>query len=210
MIEKLLSELAEKLAGSKGLAVFQLLKNKKDVNEFKIAKKLDITINQARNILYKFYEQGIVSFIRKKEKRKGWYIYYWTFETKKALELIIRLKEKEIQQQLALLKSRENKAFYICQECNIEMTEETALRHNFTCPECGSVLQLSQDEKTKELKRKIAKLSTEIKEIKELLEKSLLAGKIQKKKERGKAEKQKKPKRKSKKEKKQKQRKRKK
>ena len=163
MIEKLLYEVAEILIGSRGMEVVDLLIDKRDVNEFKIAKKLKLTINQARNLLYKLYATDVVSFIRKKDKAKGWYIYYWTLNKLKALELLAKTKEKEIQQHEFLLKSRENKQFYICNGCNIELTADNALNHNFICQECGKLLELHDDrEKIEEVERVIGKKKKEL------------------------------------------------
>jgi transcription initiation factor TFIIE subunit alpha len=164
MIEKLLYELAERLMGKGNKEIIDILKNKKDVNEFKIAAKLKLTINQTRNLLYKLYAHDIVSFIRKKDKQRGWYIYYWSLNIKKALELLARNKEKELLQLSYLSKSRENKNFYVCDDCNIELTEETALNHDFVCPECGNLLKLNEDRK------KIEQIQKEIDKVKKLLE----------------------------------------
>ena len=30
-------------------------------------------------MLYRLLEYNLVTFMRRKDKRKGWYIYYWTF-----------------------------------------------------------------------------------------------------------------------------------
>jgi transcription initiation factor TFIIE subunit alpha len=166
MLDKLLYELIETIIGKNGRAIVDILKNKSDVNEFKIADKLKITINQLRNLLYKLDAQDVVSFIRKKDKQKGWYIYYWSLNVRKALELLAKLKEKEIHQLNSVLKSHENKRFYFCKLCDIELTEETALNHDFLCPECGSLLQL-QDNKDKilDIKKKIAKESKMLQDI---------------------------------------------
>ena len=56
------------VVGSK--MVSDIISNK-HVNEFIIAKKLDLTINQTRNVLYKLADEGLVSSIRKKDKKKG-------------------------------------------------------------------------------------------------------------------------------------------
>lgn len=164
MLDKLLYEVVERIIGKNDNNIVDILKNKKDVNEFHIATKLKLTINQIRNLLYKLYAQDIVSFIRKKDKQKGWYIYYWSLNSKKALELLARIKEKELLQLSYLLKSRENKNFYICKGCRVDLTEETALNHNFTCPECGNLLKLSEDRK------KVENINKEIEKIKKLLE----------------------------------------
>ena len=43
-----------------------------------------------------------MDFIRKKDKKKGWYIYYWSFDSKRAMDLALDFKKKR----LKLLNSR--------------------------------------------------------------------------------------------------------
>ncbi len=169
---KLLKTLAEELVGPDYEKIVDILFSKKDVNEFLIAKKMDLTINQVRNILYKLSADGLVSHIRKKDKRKGWYIYYWTLNTKKCLlklEETLQKKIKSLNEQLA---SRENKRFYVCKNCSIEVKEETALEHDFSCEECADVYNLVDNEKPKrEIKTKISHVNREMDIIKEELSK---------------------------------------
>ena len=79
-----LQEVSNDIAGKQAEEMVPLLFNKKHVNEFIIAKKLNITVNQVRNLLYKLSDHGIVSYIRKKDKRKGWYTYFWRIEPLKS------------------------------------------------------------------------------------------------------------------------------
>jgi len=109
---RLLKDLAVQVAGKNTEAIIDILKGEKPINEFRIADKLKLTINQARNILYKLYNQNIVSFIRKKDEKKGWYIYSWSLNLPKALERLKIIKEKEINILHHSLISRENKRFY--------------------------------------------------------------------------------------------------
>ena len=163
---KLLKELVIQVAGKNTETVIDILKDEKPVNEFKIADKLKLTINQTRNILYKLYNQNIVSFARKKDEKKGWYIYSWSLNVPKALERLKIIKEKELDNLNHLLKSRENKRFYRCPNECMGFNEESAMIHHFTCPECGSVLELeSGEEISKDVKGKIARAHREITEI---------------------------------------------
>ena len=87
ILKKLLKKILKELAGTEAEKIVEILYGKKNVNEFIIAKKLNLTINQTRNILYKLGDEGLVSFVRKKDNKKGgWYIYFWTLETEKGLE----------------------------------------------------------------------------------------------------------------------------
>src|SRR3989344_5440571 len=75
----LLKDITSSVGGKNAAQIVDLLLDKKHINEFIVAKKLELTINQTRNILYKLSDEGLVSSIRKKDKKKGWYTYFWTF-----------------------------------------------------------------------------------------------------------------------------------
>ena len=175
MQSKLLKSVVGELAGAGAELIIEILADKKDVNEFLIAKKMNLTINQVRNILYKLSAEGLVSFTRKKDKRKGWYIYFWTLNTEKCLikleqELTKKIKDLETQ-----LLSRQTKRYYWCKNDNIEVSEETALENDFTCPECAEVYELSDNEKpikeiTAKIKMKERDLETIRAELAELRE----------------------------------------
>ena len=169
---KLLNEIVEGIAGKLASDVLDLLIGKKDVNEFLIAKKLKLTINQVRNIFYKLANFGLVSFTRKKDKRKGWYTYFWTLNTERAMELLDRRLKKEIENMKHQLESRKTKRFYVCRTCNTEVGEENALLHNFTCQECGEIYELSEaEQKIEELRKRIIRLERQRKEVLQELEK---------------------------------------
>ena len=70
------------VVGADVISLVRSLKNKKNVSEFKIAETLKQEVNITRNMLYRLYDANLVTFIRKKDKVKGWYIYYWTFNPK--------------------------------------------------------------------------------------------------------------------------------
>jgi len=163
---KLLQNLVEELAGLDTGRIVDILFSKKDVNEFLIAKKMELTINQVRNILYKLSADGLVTFIRKKDKRKGWYIYYWTLKTEKCLVKLEQSLIKKIVDLKALLKSRETKRFYVCKSCDIEVSEETALEHGFSCEECAEVYKLQDNSQSiREAKAQILRRERELKLI---------------------------------------------
>ena len=142
---KFLKSIVENLINKPAVPIIDLLSGKKHVNEFLIAKKLDLTINQTRNILYKLSDYGLVSFIRKKDKRKGWYIYFWTLNVYQSLNLLEQSLKKELVQLEAQLKSRKEKRYYVCNTCSIEITEEAALLNDFACPECEEIYELSDN-----------------------------------------------------------------
>jgi|SRR3989344_1871408 len=156
----LIKEIVSGIIGKPGEAVIDILYKKKNVNEFLISKKLSLTINQTRNILYKLSDRGLVGFVRKKDSKKGgWYTYFWTLNTKRSLELLNEKMQDKIRELEENLERRRNERFYISPGSGIEYTEEEALEHNFICPETGEVLSL-KDNKTRieEIEIAIAKL----------------------------------------------------
>jgi len=194
---KFLKSVVEDLINKQSVPIIDLLVGKKDVNEFIIAKKLGLTINQTRNILYKLSDYGLVSFIRRKDKRKGWYIYFWTLNVYQSLNLLEQNLQKKLEQFEIQLKSRKEKRYYICNTCSIEVAEETALLNNFTCPECEEIYELSDNQEViQNLEKDIIRIKKEIEFV--VSEKQKEENKLEKKKVRKvkRQEKQKKEKRK--------------
>ncbi len=178
---RLLKSIVENLINKQAVPIIDLLVGKKHVNEFLIAKKLKLTINQTRNILYKLSDFGLVSFIRKKDKRKGWYIYFWTLNTYQSLNLLESNLSKELENLESQLKNRKEKRYYICKTCSIEVNEENALLNDFICPECEEVYQLSESkENIESLQKEISKLKRDIDLV--ISERKMEESKIEKKK----------------------------
>lgn len=161
-----LKRVVENTAGLEAVKIVDLLYNKKDINEFLIAKKLGLTINQTRNLLYRLSHLGILSSIRKKDKRKGWYIYFWTFNILKSLEVLEQTLNNEIVGMKKQLENMQTKRYYKCKLCGREVNEEAALNTDFTCGECGEVYGLSDNKAPiEELAKKIEKLNKELNSI---------------------------------------------
>ncbi len=166
----ILNELIRDTAGRNAEPVSDILRNRDEVNEYKLADKLKITVNQVRNILYKLFDKGIVTFRRKKDTQKGWYIYFWSLNVPKALMKFIELKQKEIEDLRKQIDSLETKHYYSCPYGCVEVNEETALHYNFICQECGQLLVLSEKaDKIKELRNLIEKYERQIALAKEEL-----------------------------------------
>ena len=173
MLEKFLNEYVSIVAGSGADKIVAILFKKKNVNEFLIAKKLDITINQTRNILYKLADKGLVHFMRKKDlKSGGWYTYFWTLDEYKSLTNYRDALSKEIEQQEEVLMNMKTKQFYICKTCGAEVSDEQALLNEFTCTECGEVYSLKDSEHgVKEVDKLIQKMKDKLVHVQAELDK---------------------------------------
>ena len=138
MQERFLRKIIHDFAGAEAEKLVDLLYQKQNVNEFLIAKKLDMTINQTRNILYKLADEGVIEFIRKKDKKKGgWYTYFWTLKTKKALQIYRDklLKDTEnLKEQLVIL--QKERRFY-CKNCKGFVLTKSSFGKKF-CKICNT------------------------------------------------------------------------
>src|SRR3990167_2890176 len=181
MSSKLIIEILTHVAGESAGKIVDLLNEKKDVSEFLIAKKLALTINQTRNLLYRLSHLGIITSIRKKDKRKGWYIYFWTFNVMKSLEVLEQTLSNEINALKIKLEAKKTERFYKCKICGREANEETALLTNFVCSECGEVYGLADNapiieeisKKIEKLQKELNSILNEIRDEQETLDKSL-------------------------------------
>ncbi|MBU2639670.1 MAG: hypothetical protein KKG75_03100 [Nanoarchaeota archaeon] len=162
---EIVKELVGEIAGKDVIDLVELIKGKEDVSEFKIAEKLGITVNQVRNMLYRLYSFNLVSFTRKKDQKKGWYIYYWTFHERKGYELFVKLKKEKLQVLKERFESEKTGSYFICPNECVRLGLEAAMEHDFKCPDCGQLLQQEDNEK------RIRTIEKEINETKLQLEK---------------------------------------
>jgi transcription initiation factor TFIIE subunit alpha len=152
------------LVGPEGLEIVEKLKSKKNVSEFDLANELKIDIKVVRRLLYKLFEHNLVNSTRKKDKQKGWYIYYWTllpenvkyFYEKKLRERLARLEEK--------LHREETEYYFTCPKRCVRLDFNQSLDFGFRCPECGDLIAAYDQEQV------IAKLKEEIEKLKKELE----------------------------------------
>jgi transcription factor E len=129
------------VAGEEAEHLVALLFGRRPVNEFLVAKKLKLTINQVRNLLYSLGDEGLVSFTRKKDAKKGgWYTYFWKIEVEKGLvRLGGRLEEKKSLLG-KVIEQRKKEQFFFCEGCEKQYTQEEALLADYSCEECGEMM----------------------------------------------------------------------
>lgn len=126
-------QIVMELAHEEGLLLYRALKGKKDFSEFKLAEKIDKDINATRRILYTLHSHSLASFVKKKDQKKGWYIYYWTFDERHAKLLFDRSTHKKAN-------ARIENATYSCKNKCGKLEFEEAFDSGYKCPECGEML----------------------------------------------------------------------
>ncbi len=159
--DQIVYDITKEVVGDDAIKIVQFLKDKKNISEFKIAEKIKTEINQIRNILYRLHNHNLVTYIKKKDRQKGWYISYWTFNRKRVKDLIQQLKKSNIikyRERLDReLANQDN--FFMCSSACVRLGFHEATEFEFKCPECGKLLNQQDNSKTIEmLKKKIKEL----------------------------------------------------
>ena len=182
-----LIDLLKSVAGPDVISLVNVIKDKENVSEFKIADKLKLTVNQVRNMLYRLSEHNLVNSTRNKDKKKGWYIYYWTFDHRRAILLLRKIKQDRLEALKKQLKTLQEISFFVCKDCKLRYTYENALEMGFLCSNCALPLQ-SEDPAagTRLINKEMAKLeadlaSVDLKEPEIIVEEEPVKKKLKKK-----------------------------
>jgi transcription initiation factor TFIIE subunit alpha len=157
--KEILEKTTVEAVGEDALEVVQYLKGKENVSEFTVAKDLKIDIHIARNILYRLNSFHLGTYIRKKDRQKGWYISYWTLNYLRFKEMFDRLQVERLEKLKEKLKKEQEyrEGLYICPNLCTRMNFEAAMEINYKCPECGRILNPQDNSRTIEhLKTMIA------------------------------------------------------
>lgn len=155
-------EVVRELVGEHAMPVITFLKGKSRISEFIIAEELDLEINETRNILYKLLEHNLVSFIRKKDKIKGWYICYWDFNEHMVPQLKSKIAQKKLEKLNERLDEEQSNQFFLCRNACSRMNFDKSMEFNFKCPECGTIMSEQDNGRTIEfLQQRIKELEDE-------------------------------------------------
>ena len=153
------------LGGDEYVKVARALLNNENATDEEIASATGLKINIVRRVLYDLFGKSLITGIRVKDPRRGWYVYQWkaqpdqveTFLNNKKRKILHRLKER--------LKYEKSHTFYHCgtRSCR-KRTFEEAMELFFKCPECGNPLSPHDNRKLiTALEWKIKQLEEELK-----------------------------------------------
>lgn len=164
LTQKKIEEVVKHVVGDDVLPLVKKLRSKENISEFKLADQLKEDIKRVRNMLYRLYDVNLVSFTRKKDKKKGWYIYYWTFKPEQVKFLYKKIKENRLERLKEKLEKEQNEQFFICKNECVRLNFDQAVNFEFHCPECGELVeQIDISKDIEEMKKKIDKIKKELK-----------------------------------------------
>ena len=159
--EAMLEETVIQIAGKDAVPVYKLLKGRTNVNEFELTDKLKASINEIRNILYKFDHYNLLASDRKKDRKKGWYIYYWSFNSQRLADLVVKFKEEKFKRLEKALQIGDAEA-YVCANKCVKVDAVSALEYDYICPECSMPLNLEKAKSTVSVRKDIERLKKEL------------------------------------------------
>jgi len=169
LTQKKIEEIMLSILGEEGLPLVKELSGKQHVSEFELADKLKKDIKIVRKMLYLLYNFNLVSFIRKKDKIKGWYIYYWTLLPESIKFNYIKRKKELLAKLQQRLEEETRELFYTCPTRCVRLNFDQAMDFEFHCPECGELLsQENNTERIETLRKKVAEIGAELKELLEV------------------------------------------
>ena len=157
LTNKLINYVIHHVAGVEAIAIVDYIKNKSNISEFEIAEELDIDIKIVRILLYRLFNQNLVSSTRKKDKKKGWYIYYWTLNKDQLKHLFVNIQKEKVSRLKDRLKRELVNIFYVCENKCIRLSFDQAINFEFKCPECGCLMEQEDNQE------RIKKIQAEIK-----------------------------------------------
>ena len=162
--QKLTEEVVTETIGQEAMPVVEYLKGRKNISEFEIAKNITSEVSFVRQMLYRLQNKNLVTYFRKKDRVKGWYISYWTLNPSGVSELAIAIRKNKLTRLKERLAQEEKHKdlFYICPKLCSRMNFEDATEVEFKCPECGNALKHQENERTIErIKESIGLLEKE-------------------------------------------------
>lgn len=142
--------IAAMIGGDEYLKVARSLLKSEDATDEEIASSTGLRINMVRKVLYDLFGKALITGIRVKDEKKGWFVYRWR-SRRDEVENFIEGQKKKIAERLEQRLDYENSSdFYHCGNGDCpRVTFEDALEAFFKCPNCGQVLNLKKNEKAK-------------------------------------------------------------
>jgi len=138
------------LGGDEYLKVARSLLKAQNATDEEIASSTGLRINMVRKVLYDLFGKALITGVRVKDERKGWFVYRW-LSRRDEVENFIENQKKKISERLQQRLDYENSSqFYHCgnDDCS-RLTFEDSLDVFFKCPSCGDVLNLKKNDREK-------------------------------------------------------------
>lgn len=160
-------KIAAILGGDEYLKVAISLLKSEDATDEEIASSTGLRINMVRKVLYDLFGKSLITGIKVKDERKGWFVYRWRTRREEVEQFIEKQKKKIVERLQQRLEYENASEFYHCgnDDC-LRVTFEDALDGMFKCPSCGSILNFKNNDRPKKAyAKKIDEIKNDMQQV---------------------------------------------
>ena len=126
--------------GIRAIEVVRKLLTADEMCEVDLAAAVGIPESVIRGILYRLYNQKVVSF-RKEREANGWYVYHWTLQQDRLHQLVETRRNMTLDLLRRRLDYERGNHFFRCESGCTKTTFENAFENDFVCTDCGTALR---------------------------------------------------------------------
>jgi len=143
-------KIAGLLGGEEYVRVARALLNSENATDEEIASATGLKINTVRKTLYDLFGKSLITGVRVRDLKRGWFVYRWRAQRDQVDGFINTQKKKSLDRLQQRLNFEEKHEFYSCgkPECR-KITFEDAVEVFFKCPECAQTLKLIDNNQVK-------------------------------------------------------------
>jgi len=157
-------KIANLIGGEEYHKVARALLNTEDATDEEIAGATGMRINIIRKVLYDMFGKALITGIRVKDEKKGWFVYRWRAKRDQAENFIENQKKKILDRLQKRLEYEESSEFYHCGNTSCPRIKfDYAMELLFKCPNCKKSINMVNNEKVKDaLRYKIEQILLDI------------------------------------------------
>ena len=136
------------IGGDEYLKVSRSLLKSEDATDEEIASSTGLRINMVRKVLYDLFGKGLITGVRVKDERKGWFVYRWRSRHDE-VENFIDVQKKKVLERLQQRYDYENGSdFYHCGNGDCpRATFEESLDLDYKCSSCATTMDIKKNER---------------------------------------------------------------
>ncbi|MCE4611504.1 MAG: transcription factor [Desulfurococcales archaeon] len=157
---------ADNIDPSKAVHIFHLILSESSrggLSDDDIESMTGYKQSEIRRVLRLLEDYGIAVHRRKRHPEKEVARYFWRVDADSINIVLLNRKKMVLQKLKERLVFEEANTFYVCPHDGSRYTLEEALKHDYLCPRCGSVLEEdSRSAGVEKLREKIRRLEEEI------------------------------------------------
>ncbi|HYA81873.1 MAG TPA: transcription factor [Candidatus Bathyarchaeia archaeon] len=157
-------KIAGLIGGEEYLKVARGLVNTDDATDEEIASATGLRINIIRKVLYDMFGKALITGIRVKDEKKGWFVYRWRAKRDQVDSFIDNQKKKILDRLQIRLEYEESSEFYHCGNKDCQRVKfDSAVELFFKCANCKGALNIVDNGRVKEaLRYKIEQITADI------------------------------------------------